>query len=345
MEMQLKELETKRQLLEEERELERKVKRTALENDNVRFQATSAWDKSPFNSTQKKSIVTSHDFAVHERDVSPRAILRYISGYTGSSNLTKLKLNTFDGNPFEWPEWSSMFIATVDQRRIKYERQRCDAQHSWHARNKRSDERKGSSQNKGAFKGAFNRNVCTPVNLLGKHKLQKQFDEAILQSLEWFTQQKLHRDGSWPHPWSSCLLAATPIGLQDRNTKWTYRCSNRAKICSQWTHDEQKKTKCLSFRFLRRCISGWEYPNLVGHRNWCFQNQRRQSVKEGTAGTKDAREYDEVHRRAVRSENDENWARAKPTKQLKLSLRSASLTGAKISNGPKPEEFVSTIKR
>ena len=38
LEMQMKELETKHQLVEEERELERKVKRTALENDDVRSQ-------------------------------------------------------------------------------------------------------------------------------------------------------------------------------------------------------------------------------------------------------------------------------------------------------------------
>ena len=49
MEMQMKELETKRQLLEEEREIERKVKRTALENEDARFQSTGARDKSPFN--------------------------------------------------------------------------------------------------------------------------------------------------------------------------------------------------------------------------------------------------------------------------------------------------------
>ena len=43
--------------------------------------------------------------------------------------------------------------------------------------------------------------------------------------------------------------------------------------------------------------------NMVGYRNLCFQNQPRQSVKEGTAYTEDAREYDEVYRRAVRSGN------------------------------------------
>ena len=54
LEMQMKELETKHQLLEEERELERKVKRTALENDDGRSQSTGAKDKSPFNWTPKK---------------------------------------------------------------------------------------------------------------------------------------------------------------------------------------------------------------------------------------------------------------------------------------------------
>ena len=39
LEMQMKELETKHQLLEEQRELERKVRRTALENDDVRSQS------------------------------------------------------------------------------------------------------------------------------------------------------------------------------------------------------------------------------------------------------------------------------------------------------------------
>ena len=58
LEMQMKELETKHQLLEEERELERKVKRTALENDDGRSQSTSARDKSPFKWTPKKTDVS-----------------------------------------------------------------------------------------------------------------------------------------------------------------------------------------------------------------------------------------------------------------------------------------------
>ena len=58
LEMQMKELETKHQLLEEERELERKVKRTALENDDARSQSTGARNKSPFNWTPKERNVS-----------------------------------------------------------------------------------------------------------------------------------------------------------------------------------------------------------------------------------------------------------------------------------------------
>ena len=58
LEMQMKELETKHQLLEDERELERKVKRTALENDDARSQSNGARDKSPFNWTPKKRDVS-----------------------------------------------------------------------------------------------------------------------------------------------------------------------------------------------------------------------------------------------------------------------------------------------
>ena len=156
LEMQMKELETKHQLPEEERELERKVKRTALENDDGRSQSAGARDKSPFNLIPKKRYVSdwasridnlltpeqttarykvtpevnrySHfsryrssrgqSSSVEDQGVSPRAGLHYNTGYSGSSSLPKLKLNNFDGNPLEWPEWSSMFIATVDQRSI-----------------------------------------------------------------------------------------------------------------------------------------------------------------------------------------------------------------------------------
>ena len=58
LEMQMKELETMHQLLEEERELERKMKRLALENDDARSQSTGARDKSPFNWTPKKRDVS-----------------------------------------------------------------------------------------------------------------------------------------------------------------------------------------------------------------------------------------------------------------------------------------------
>ena len=156
LEMQMKELETKHQLQEEERDLERKVKRTALENNDARSQSTGARDKSPFNWTPKKRDVSDwasridylptlerptarfevtpevnrhthfsryrssrdRSSSVEDRDVSPRASLRHNNSYSGSSSLPKPKLNNFDGNPLEWPEWSSMFMATVDQRPI-----------------------------------------------------------------------------------------------------------------------------------------------------------------------------------------------------------------------------------
>ena len=54
--MQKKELETKQQLLEKKRELERKVKRTALENDDARSLSTGARDKSPLNWFSKKRV-------------------------------------------------------------------------------------------------------------------------------------------------------------------------------------------------------------------------------------------------------------------------------------------------
>ena len=69
-------------------------------------------DFSRYRSSQDRSS------SVEDGDVSPRAGLpRYDTEYARSSSLPKLKLNNFDGNPLERPEWSSMFIATVDQRR------------------------------------------------------------------------------------------------------------------------------------------------------------------------------------------------------------------------------------
>ena len=139
----MKELEFNHHLLKEERELARKVKR----------QSTSARDTSPFNWTPKKRDVSDWASRIHnlltpdrstarfeatpemsrhshfpryrssqdrsssveDRDVSPRSGLLYNSGYSRSSNLPKLKLNNFHGNPLEWLEWSSMFIATLEQ--------------------------------------------------------------------------------------------------------------------------------------------------------------------------------------------------------------------------------------
>ena len=55
---QMNERETKHQLLEEERELQRKVNRTSLKNDDARSQSTGARDKSHFNWTPKKRDVS-----------------------------------------------------------------------------------------------------------------------------------------------------------------------------------------------------------------------------------------------------------------------------------------------
>ena len=134
LEMQMKKLETKHQLLKEELELERKVKRTDLENNDVRSRATTARDKSPSNSNPKNrdvsdrvsriynlltsdrsttrfeltlmgtGIVTSYDIVVHETDPQvlktgsfPQSWSTKIkSGYAGSSSLPKLKVNNFD---------------------------------------------------------------------------------------------------------------------------------------------------------------------------------------------------------------------------------------------------------
>ena len=57
-------------------------------------------------------------------------------------------------------------------------------------------------------------------------------------------------DGSWHHPWSRCLWDTTPIGVQDRNTKWTFRRSNRARMgVSRPTTSKIRKNVChFAFR-------------------------------------------------------------------------------------------------
>ena len=155
LEMQMKELEMQHQLRQKERDLERQLQRTALEKDDLRFQSTKARDKSPFNWTPKGRDVSEwansmndtqtpirprarfdvspernkqrhypwypnsreRSVSVEGRDISPIAGRHYNTGHS-SSSLPKLRLNNFDGNPLEWPEWSRMFIATVDKHTI-----------------------------------------------------------------------------------------------------------------------------------------------------------------------------------------------------------------------------------
>ena len=56
--------------------------------------------------------------SVEDRDVLHKVGMRNNIGHSSSSSFPMLKLNSFHGNPLEWPEWSSMFIATVDKRTI-----------------------------------------------------------------------------------------------------------------------------------------------------------------------------------------------------------------------------------
>ena len=155
LEMQMKKLEMQHRLREKERDLERQLQKSALEKDDFRSQSTKARDKSPFNWTPKGRDVSEwansmndtrtpirprarfdvspernkqrhypwypnsreRSVSVEGRDISPIAGRHYNTEHS-SSSLPKLRLNNFDGNPLEWPEWSSMFIATVDKRTI-----------------------------------------------------------------------------------------------------------------------------------------------------------------------------------------------------------------------------------
>ena len=58
LKLQMKKLETKHQLLEEERELERKLKRAALGNDDFRSQSTSAHDRSFFSTRRQRRLMS-----------------------------------------------------------------------------------------------------------------------------------------------------------------------------------------------------------------------------------------------------------------------------------------------
>ena len=106
LEMQMEELEIKHQLLEEERELECKVKRTALENDDARSQSTGARDKPPFNWTPKKRDVSDwanriDDLLTPERltarfEVTPEVNRHsHFSRYRSSRVPQVLKTETF----------------------------------------------------------------------------------------------------------------------------------------------------------------------------------------------------------------------------------------------------------
>ena len=77
LEMQMKELETKHDLLREERELERKVKRTSLEIDDVRSQLFGAREKSPFNWIPTKRDVSDRVSGIDNLLISDRPTARF----------------------------------------------------------------------------------------------------------------------------------------------------------------------------------------------------------------------------------------------------------------------------
>ena len=73
--MQMKELEMQHQLREKERDLERQLRKTALEKDDFRSQSTKARDKSPFNLTPKGRDVSEWANSMNDTrtPIRPRA--------------------------------------------------------------------------------------------------------------------------------------------------------------------------------------------------------------------------------------------------------------------------------
>ena len=75
---------------------------------------TSTIERERSNERQMRESYGFDDY-----DGSPtRSDRRHSSPYMTSTHLPKLKLKSFDGNALDWPEWSSMFLATVHSQRI-----------------------------------------------------------------------------------------------------------------------------------------------------------------------------------------------------------------------------------
>ena len=107
------------QLREREQDLERKLRIKLLEKDDVHSQTAKARDRSPFTwiskgidisecaktmsetqtPTQPKTILMSA--RVEDKDVLNKVGLRTNFGHSRYSSLSKLKLNSFEGNPLE----------------------------------------------------------------------------------------------------------------------------------------------------------------------------------------------------------------------------------------------------
>ena len=158
-ETHLKDIETKQQLPEGEREIGCKVRVTASENDDIGPQSTSARKESSIRPSPKKKdfsvwagrintlttdqstacievnpvlnkprlfswpcISPNRAWSLDNLKASSRVDQRYNNGYSGIRNLPTLKLNIFDGNRFKWPELASIFIAAVVYDRYQTQR-------------------------------------------------------------------------------------------------------------------------------------------------------------------------------------------------------------------------------
>ena len=70
----------------------------------ARFEATLEVYRHSHFSRYRSSCNRSS--SAEDRDVSHGAVLQYSGSYSVCSNLPNLKLNTFDGNTLERPEWT-----------------------------------------------------------------------------------------------------------------------------------------------------------------------------------------------------------------------------------------------
>ena len=271
--MQLKKTQKKRQLIGEERELACKLERRASEKDDVRSQLVlgtnhpSSRPKKWYVSELASDNLLNPEWSTACFEIAPKMKRHnHFSRYRSSRDLSSGVAEWLRRFPQSW--------STIQRWYGVWESSNCQ-NWSWTTAIE-------------TLMNGWSGLICLLLQLINA-QCQSQ---RKLQSLECSTQQKLQRDGSWHLSSSRCLRATMPIAVHDRNTKWTFRSSNRARM------GRRRQNVCF-FRFHQRSESVWEYPNLVGHRNLCFQIQRIQSFKQETACKKGSRDYEKVYRRVV----------------------------------------------